>query len=94
MIVMDPSQFRGLAPGWCGWWSPRRGRVGHEDGISGGRVGAVGLLFQGVDTICSFSFTCGEKKRQMGGGQEWGRLGKLPQGCPGSPSSRFLRQVV
>lgn len=26
MMVMDPSRGGGLVPGWCGWWSPRRGQ--------------------------------------------------------------------
>lgn len=33
--VMTSSWGGGLAPGWCGWWSPGSGRVGHEDGVSG-----------------------------------------------------------
>lgn len=30
---------------------------------SQGWVGAMGLLFQDVDTVCSFSFTCEEENK-------------------------------
>lgn len=57
MIVMDPSQSRGLALGCCGWWSPRRGRVGHEDGISGVGGWVLWVCRLSAATVCSFSFT-------------------------------------